>query len=219
MHSSVNPTVYLSPFHNLSYLEVRNIDIDHLVHLSKLRGQLRTLVIHSFVKSLDDVLLRCGGDKSVDSFLWSELHSLHITGCDSLELNTGLQFAPWLKTLDLSSDCLTDYSIRSLDTLFSINQLTLNFNHLLKVPALAVSAKSSLRILHLRQNHLESLTGINCLSFISSNCLNSCVLKLFFCFVLVSMFRFRASMCSRRIGRRIQLHIQAQCLTAAEFFA
>jgi Leucine-rich repeat (LRR) protein len=158
-NSSISQTVYLSPFHNLTYLEVRYIDIYSLIHLSKLRSQLKHLVLYSCVHSLDDVLLRCGGDKCVDSFLWSELHSLHVNNCDCLEIDNGLQLAPWLKTLDLSFNSLSDYGIQSLDALFSINHLSLNFNRLLKVPTLAPSARSSLKILHLRQNQLENLKG------------------------------------------------------------
>ena len=157
--SHIPQQVYLSPFRNLTYLEVRNVDVCGLVHLSKLRAQLKQLVLVSCVGSLDDVLARCGGDKCVDNFLWSELHSLHVTSCDCLELDSGLRLTPWLKTLDLSFNSLSDYNIRSLSTLFSVTKITLNFNRLLHVPSLAPSARASLKILHLRQNQLETLKG------------------------------------------------------------
>ena len=138
------------------------MDIAKLIHLSKLRSSLKHLVLSScLIDSLDRLLVECGGDECLDSFLWSELHSLHVTGCPSLDLGTGLQLAPWLKTLDLSFDYLDDNAIiHSLPTLLTLHHLTLNFNHLQKIPSLAPSARSSLKVLHLRQNQLESLRGL-----------------------------------------------------------
>ena len=154
----------LSPFHHLTHLEIvgPEVDIAKLIHLSKLRSSLKHLVLSScLIDSLDRLLVECGGDECLDSFLWSELHSLHVTGCPSLDLGTGLQLAPWLKTLDLSFDSLDDNAIiHSLPTLLTLHHLTLNFNHLQKIPSLAPSARSSLKVLHLRQNQLESLRGL-----------------------------------------------------------
>ena len=137
------------------------LDISKLIHLSKLRSSLKHLVLSGcLLDSLDRVLVQCGGDHCLDSFLWSELHSLHVTGCPSLDLGTGLQLAPWLKTLDLSFNSLDDNAIlQSLSMLLTLHHLTLNFNHLQKIPFLAPSAQSSLKVLHLRQNQLESLKG------------------------------------------------------------
>lgn len=72
-------TINLAPFHQLTHLEVRNISIFHLVHLSQLRSQLHHLVLCACLDSLDDALQGCGGDKCSETFLWSELHSLHVT--------------------------------------------------------------------------------------------------------------------------------------------
>lgn len=73
-------TINLSPFHELTHLEVRNVTILRVIHLSQLRSQLVHLALHGgCVNILDEVLLQCGGDQCTDSFLWSELHSLHIT--------------------------------------------------------------------------------------------------------------------------------------------
>lgn len=77
--SSPSEIVNLSPFHQLTYLDIRSIDISHVIHLSQLRSQLHHLVLSACVDSLNEVLQECGGDKCTDSFLWSELHSLHVT--------------------------------------------------------------------------------------------------------------------------------------------
>lgn len=162
------------------HLEVRNVPISSLSGLSKLRSQLKSLVLYggSCLENLDEALVQCGGDKSQDSFLWSELQSLHATSFPSLDLGSGLHLAPWLKTLDLrfffflklvkqilikfyyySFNGLSENSIASLSTLLTLHSLSLNFNQLVKVPSLAPSARSSLKILHLRQNQLDSLRG------------------------------------------------------------
>ena len=75
----LNETINLSPFHQLTHLEVRNVPILHIIHLSQLRSQLHHLVLYACLDSLDEALQGCGGDKCSDSFLWSELHSLHVT--------------------------------------------------------------------------------------------------------------------------------------------
>ena len=72
-------TINLSPFHRLIHLELRNVPITRVIHLSQLRSQLSHLVLYASADSLDEVLQECGGDKCTDSFLWSELHSLHVT--------------------------------------------------------------------------------------------------------------------------------------------
>ena len=154
--------VDLSPFPNLTHLEIVNVPSGNLNHLSKLRSQLNHLVLLSCVQSLGEILIECGGDGCVDSFLWSELHTLVVTGCveHPLELGSGLQVIPWLKTLNLSSNLLTDNSLVSLTTLLTLKQLVLNFNRLCHVPSLAPSARSSLKVLHLRHNQLDSLKGM-----------------------------------------------------------
>lgn len=75
----LNEIVNLSPFHQLTHLEVRNVAMSRVIHLSQLRSQLRHLVLYACLDSLDEVLQECGGDKCTDSFLWSELASLHVT--------------------------------------------------------------------------------------------------------------------------------------------
>jgi len=158
-----NSPVDLSPFPNVTHLEIVSVPAANLNHLSKLRSQLNQLVLLSSAQSLNEILIECGGDGCVDSFLWSELNTLVATGCvdHPLELGSGLQVIPWLKTLNLSSNLLTDNSLVSLTTLLTLNQLVLNFNHLCHVPSLAPSARSSLKVLHLRHNQLESLKGMS----------------------------------------------------------
>lgn len=75
---SESTIINLSPFHKLTHLEVWNVAILRVIHLSQLRSQLVHLALHGCVNTLDEVLLHCGGDLCTDSFLWSELHSLHI---------------------------------------------------------------------------------------------------------------------------------------------
>lgn len=77
--SLLSETINLAPFHQLTHLEVRNIPIVHLSHLSQLRSQLHHLVLYACLDSLDDALQGCGGDNCSETFLWSELHSLHVT--------------------------------------------------------------------------------------------------------------------------------------------
>ena len=165
-----------------THLEVRGVFVSSLTHLSKLRSQLKSLVLDGQCLEsgcLDEALVGCGGDRCQDSFLWSELHSLHVTSSQTpLDLGSGLQLAPWLKTLDLSSSGLVDNDILSLTTLLTLHSLQLDFNRLQKVPVLAPSARSSLKVLHLRQNQLESLRGLEELSGLEEldvayNCLSS----------------------------------------------
>ena len=157
-----NGSADLSPFPNLTHLEIVNFPASNLTHLSKLRSQLNQLVLLSCAQSLNEILNECGGDGCVDSFLWSELHTLVVTGSGDhpLELGSGLQVIPWLKTLNLSSNLLIDNGLASLTTLLTLKQLVLNFNRLCHVPLLAPSATSSLKVLHLRHNQLESLKGM-----------------------------------------------------------
>lgn len=77
--ASESTPINLSPFHKLTHLELRNVSISRVINLSQLRSQIVQLVLHVCTDTLDQVLRECGGDKCTDSFLWSELHSLHIT--------------------------------------------------------------------------------------------------------------------------------------------
>lgn len=158
--SLLSETINLAPFHQLTHLEVRNIPIIHLSHLSQLRSQLHHLVLYACLDSLDDALQGCGGDNCSETFLWSELHSLHVTSCQTIDLGTGLQLAPWLKTLNLTFNELTDNSTQSLSTLMTLHSLTLDFNSLQRIPVLAPSARTTLKVLKLRQNQLDSLRGV-----------------------------------------------------------
>ena len=54
---------------------------------------------------------------------------------------------------------LTDNSIQSLSTLLTLHSLTLDFNSLQRIPVLAPSARTTLKVLRLRQNQLDSLRG------------------------------------------------------------
>lgn len=58
---------------------------------------------------------------------------------------------------------LTDNSTQSLSTLMTLHSLTLDFNSLQRIPVLAPSARTTLKVLKLRQNQLDSLRGCNTL--------------------------------------------------------
>lgn len=60
---------------------------------------------------------------------------------------------------DFRFNCLDDNGIESLSSLLTIHKLILNFNYILRIPLLAPSARTTLKVLHLRQNQLETVRG------------------------------------------------------------
>ena len=79
-HSQTESSSLLNLQANVTAIKIvseRNVAMSHVIHLSQLRSH--HLVLYACLDSLDEVLQECGGDKCTDSFLWSELNSLHVT--------------------------------------------------------------------------------------------------------------------------------------------
>ena len=70
--------------------QMKKVPLQLVTGLQRLRGQLKTLVIHrSQVECLEDVIIRCGGDDST-SFAWSSLRELDLCNNSITEIGDSL---------------------------------------------------------------------------------------------------------------------------------
>ena len=84
--------------------QLKKVPIQVVTGLQRVRGQLRTLVVQRcHVETLDDIVVRCGGDDST-SFAWSSLRELDLANNSITELGDSLHYLPSLETLNISNN-------------------------------------------------------------------------------------------------------------------
>jgi hypothetical protein len=114
-----------------------------------LRSQLQKLVCEKTLNTLNDILNNCGADKSQAS-CWSELKEASFISNGILELDQSLECAPWLHTLDLSHNEITN--IEAVSCLGNLKTLNVSYNKLEAVPQFKGQICSRLQVIKLRGN-------------------------------------------------------------------
>lgn len=149
----------LHNFRNLQKLEIQKLPVQKIQGLHRLRNQLRELSCQQCIRSCQDVLLLCGGDRSKEQ-IWTELRSLNFSYNALEQIDDSLRWTPWVHTLNLSHNRLTVTSLLPLKCLPNLKSLDLSYNRLTKIPELATDASRQLQTLKLRGNSIENISEV-----------------------------------------------------------
>ncbi|XP_063906949.1 serine/threonine-protein kinase 11-interacting protein [Zophobas morio] len=168
-----DPYLDLTKFKNVLSIEFCKVDVNCVRGLQALRPQLRKIVCQKTCNCLADVLSNCGGDQS-HAYCWNELKEASFINNGIVEVDQSLECAPWLHTLDLSHNEITN--IEALSCLHNLKYLNLSYNKLEGVPPLKGQICSRLQNLILKNNFIEDLAGLRTLTNLwvldlSNNCL------------------------------------------------
>jgi hypothetical protein len=152
-------TLTLEPFKAVHSLIIKKIPLNLVTGLSRLRPQIRLLVIQrSGLQSVEEVLDKCGGDNSAP-FSWASLKEMDLSHNTVSQLGPSLQFLTAIEKMDLSNNAITDAST-GIEFIDSVSHLHLGFNQLTVVPRLGPRAKFNLTGLNLRNNRLSTIEGL-----------------------------------------------------------
>ncbi|XP_076173870.1 uncharacterized protein LOC143149906 isoform X2 [Ptiloglossa arizonensis] len=172
-----NPTILvdITKFRHLKYLELKKIDIESVKGLQGVRGQLESIICvgRKGICTLSQLLASCGGDAGI-GFVWDSLKHLVLSYNALEKLDKSLELAPWLQLIDLSHNLIT--SADELSYLPNLKYVNLGYNKLQRIPTFNKAASHSLKILILKNNHIENLNGLQNLKSLmeldlSYNCL------------------------------------------------
>lgn len=155
----VEGMVDLANFRNLHKLEIHKLSVLKLVNLHKLRSQLREMTCQQCLRSCQDALLYCGGDRSSEQ-LWTELRVLNLAYNGLEVIDNSVRLTPWVHTLNLSHNRLTTASLVSLSCLPNLKSLDLSFNKLTAMPPLTPDASRKLQTLRLQANSIHSIAEV-----------------------------------------------------------
>jgi Leucine-rich repeat (LRR) protein len=139
----------ITKFRNLIFIEFSKVNVNTVKGIQVLRSQLQKLVCQKTLNTLNDILNNCGADKSQAS-CWSELKEASFVSNSILELDQSLECAPWLHTLDLSHNEITN--IEAVSCLGNLKTLNVSYNKLEAVPQFKGQICSRLQVIKLRAN-------------------------------------------------------------------
>uniref|UniRef100_A0A673GPE5 LKB1 serine/threonine kinase interacting protein 1 N-terminal domain-containing protein n=1 Tax=Sinocyclocheilus rhinocerous TaxID=307959 RepID=A0A673GPE5_9TELE len=158
--------VKIFPFKSLKHLELKRIPPHCLEGLRGVYSQLEVFTCSKGVGSLEELLSLCGGDLS-SALPWLELHTLNFSYNSISRLDESLSLLNVLKWLDLSHNKIQDCA-EFLKPLTELEHLNLAYNNLQRAPVLGLSAQAKLTTLILRNNELETISGVEQLSSLQS---------------------------------------------------
>uniref|UniRef100_A0A9J7YXL7 Serine/threonine-protein kinase 11-interacting protein n=1 Tax=Cyprinus carpio carpio TaxID=630221 RepID=A0A9J7YXL7_CYPCA len=153
-------------FKSLKHLELKRIPPHCLEGLRGVYSQLEVFTCSKGVSSLEELLSLCGGDL-ISALPWLELHTLNFSYNSISLLDESLSLLNVLKWLDLSHNKIQDCA-EFLKPLTELEHLNLAYNNLQKAPVLGLSAQAKLTTLILRNNELETISGVEQLSSLQS---------------------------------------------------
>ncbi|XP_025194524.1 uncharacterized protein LOC112594109 [Melanaphis sacchari] len=142
----LNQSIELSPFHNLVYLELYDIDIEWLIGLNY--EKIEVLIIYGPLKSLAVLLNK----------KWTNLKYLALRGTHLGELDRSILLAPYLTYLEAPRNLLTE--VKNIEKLEYLDILNLSINRLTQVPILTDYGAINLTVLILSYNCINNLTGL-----------------------------------------------------------
>lgn len=165
--------VDITRFKNLKLLELHKILASTVIGIHHLRSHLQFLICVGSINSLNNVLEKCGADDS-DGFVWCELKEAVFSHNNLTQIDTSLEYLPWLNTLDLSYNKIKDAS--PLNCLSNIKYLNLSYNNLEAVPSFKGQLCNRLQVLILRNNFIEDVRELTvlvnlCELDLGNNCL------------------------------------------------
>ncbi|XP_012283278.1 serine/threonine-protein kinase 11-interacting protein isoform X2 [Orussus abietinus] len=165
----------ITKFRHLKYLELQKVCIEHVRGMQAVRSQLENVVCTGGrgVSSIKCLLEACGGD-AASGFVWGALQHLSLTYNALVSLDQSLELTPWLQTLDLSHNSITNVS--ELEHLPNLKNVNLGYNKLEAVPIFNKAVFHMLQILILKNNYIECINGLHGLESLteldlSYNCL------------------------------------------------
>ncbi|XP_044762418.1 serine/threonine-protein kinase 11-interacting protein [Coccinella septempunctata] len=169
----IDSTVDISEFRNLQILELHKVDVSKIAGLNSQRLHLQQLICSRDLDSLRGLLEYCGGDYC-SKYIWTELKNLVLSYNKLTALDDSLECVPWLSSLDLSHNELTN--VDEIGCLNNLKYLNLSFNKLQKVPKFSGQICNRLQILNLGNNFLEDISQLKnlvniCELDLSDNCL------------------------------------------------
>ncbi|XP_070070696.1 serine/threonine-protein kinase 11-interacting protein isoform X2 [Drosophila takahashii] len=163
----------IAKFRALRRLEVNKINIGQVVGILPLRAQLQHLICVRSLTSVDDIIIRCGGDNS-NGFVWNELQTADFSYNSLRSVDSALEFAQHLQHLNLRHNKLT--SVASIKWLPHLKTLDLSYNCLTHLPQFHMEACKRLQLLNISNNYVEELLDVAKLDALSNldlsdNCL------------------------------------------------
>ncbi|XP_057325391.1 LOW QUALITY PROTEIN: serine/threonine-protein kinase 11-interacting protein [Microplitis mediator] len=168
-------TIDITKFRHLRFLELQKVFIDSVRGIQGIRGQLESIYCtgNGGVGSVGRLLSSCGGDACV-GFVWASLKRLSLPYNNLGRLDKSLELAPWLSTLDLSHNFISNAN--ELDCLPNLKYINLSYNKLESIPSFNRSSYRTITIVVFKNNYIDDLSGLeklDCLSEldISYNCL------------------------------------------------
>ncbi|XP_057664337.1 serine/threonine-protein kinase 11-interacting protein [Diorhabda carinulata] len=153
-------TVDLSRFKQIKILEIIKLDINIVTGLQKLRSQIQELTCCKSLKSISEVLQKCGGDNS-QCFYWNELKVANFTHNDITSIDNSFERTLSLHTVDLSHNQLSKLDFTSV--LPNLKHLNLSYNKLDTVPIFKGQIQNRLQVLVLNNNFIENIQGLTSL--------------------------------------------------------
>ncbi len=154
--SPMTKLLKLNIFGSLTYLEIKNCSVLNINDLQNLRNQLEVLICIKSVKKVQDLLLFCGGDKSIAPGNWSKLHTLNLSHNNLEHLDSSFSLATSIVSLDLSHNQLKDCS-NYLHDLKKLKKCNLSFNKFETIPSLTTSNENQIEYLDLSYNNIDRI--------------------------------------------------------------
>ncbi|XP_071942051.1 serine/threonine-protein kinase 11-interacting protein-like isoform X2 [Antedon mediterranea] len=156
--STLQGTVDISRFNNLSELEIKKVPVHLLSGLKGLRHQLKVLSCTRCINTIQEVF---GNHRDGDTVLeyWPHLHTLDLSFNHIETLGKLMECFPNLRSLDLSHNNIVSVE-HYLKWLPKLMYLNMGYNRLKNIPELGIQGKRCLISLVVRNNNLDNLDGV-----------------------------------------------------------
>ncbi|XP_018326584.1 serine/threonine-protein kinase 11-interacting protein-like [Agrilus planipennis] len=154
-------TIDICLFKNLTLLEIKWLSLKLIKGIKSVRTQLEYLICMHSLNALHEVLESCGDDKC-QGFIWSKLKEAVFSYNGLSNLDNSLEFTPWLCSLDLSHNNLSN--VEYLSCLPNLTFLNLCYNKLENVPYLRGEICTNLKKLILHNNFIDNIKELSPLS-------------------------------------------------------
>lgn len=161
----------ITKFRSLRRLEIQRIPIEQIVGIQRLRAHLQEIICSKSIRSIQDIISHCGGDKS-NGFLWNNLTMADFSYNCLKTIDCSMEFASNLQQLNLSHNQIV--SVDAIKWLPNLKKLNLSYNSLTHIPTCIASRR--LQTLILTNNFIENLSGLSRLDalselYLSDNCI------------------------------------------------
>lgn len=162
----------ITKFRNLRRLEIQRIPIEQIVGIQRLRAHLQEIICSKSIRSIQEIISHCGGDKS-NGFLWNSLTMADFSYNQLKTIDCSMEFASNLQHLNLSHNQIV--SVDAIKWLPNLKKLNLSYNSLSHIPTCIASRR--LQTLILTNNFIENLSGLARLDALSElNLADNCIL-------------------------------------------